>query len=181
MNHYDFQKKFHDVYDRAIASYGKGARDAGKLLSTADVRWLESIGSRAQDLFDYAEDAANGGEPDYDTALLVQAARRDYFLTIQHGKPSKIVLDETKLPAKTDAVRGIEWLPRIIPKAKAKLHGELPTTLMYGCGGDRKFFKAHDIHPAEFLRVIWAWENDEAKIVEWVAKRSKAAKTAVAA
>lgn len=175
MIHYDFQKRFREVYDRALASYQKGVREAGKLLSTDDVRWLDAIGSRAQDLFDYAEDAANYSEPDYDTALLVQAARRDYFLTIQHGKPSKHVLDEATLPAKTDAVRGIEWLPRIIPKTKAKLRGELPASLMYGCGGDRKFFKAHDIHPAEFLRVVWAYEHDDAKIIDWVKKRSQAA------
>jgi hypothetical protein len=175
MTNYDFPQKFRAVYDRAIASYGAGAREASKLLSADDVRWLESIGSRAQDLFDYAEDAANYSEPDYDTALLVQTVRRDYFLNAQGGKASRTVLDEAKMPAKTDAVRGIEWLPRIIPKTKAKLRGELPQSLMYGCGGDRRFFKTHDIHPAEFLRVVWANENHDAAIIDWVEKRSKAA------
>jgi hypothetical protein len=181
MNHYDFQKKFREVYDRAIASYQAGGKTTATLLSADDVRWLESIGSRAQDMFDYAEDAANASEPDYDTALLIQAARRDYFLTVQHGKPSKNVIEEASLPSKDATVHSIGWLPRIIPKAKAKLRGELPTSLMFCCGGDRKFFKAHDIHPAEFLRAIWAYENDDAKLIEWVEKRSKAAKNAVAA
>ncbi len=66
------------------------------------------------------------------------------------GRASGTVLDEAGLPPKDEAVRGITWLPRIIPKAKAKLRGELPASLMYCCGGDRKFFKAHDILPAEF-------------------------------
>ena len=44
---------------------------------------------------------------------------------------------------------------------------------MYGCGGDRRFFKQHDIHPSEFLQVVWqAGDNDKA-IVDWVAKRAK--------
>jgi hypothetical protein len=181
MTHYDFPQKFRKVYDRSIAAYHGGARDVAKLLSADDVRWLESIGSRAQDLFDYAEDAANYGEPDYDTALLVQAARRDYFLTVQKGRPSRIVLDDSKLPAKTEAVRGIEWLPRILPKAREKLRGELPASLMYGCGGDRKFFKAHDIHPADFLRAVWAWEDNDGKIIDWVEQRAKAAQGLAAA
>lgn len=175
MTHYDFPQKFRAVYERAIKSYAGGTREASQLLSTEEVRWLESIGSRAQDLFDYAEDAANYGEPDYDTALLVQAVRRDYFLNVQRGKASKIVLDADMMPAKSEAVRGIEWLPRLIPKTKAKLRGELPQDLMYGCGGDRQFFKTHDIHPAEFLRLVWTNEKNDTAIIDWVEQRAKAA------
>ncbi len=47
---------------------------------------------------------------------------------------------------------------------------------MYGCGGDRRFFKQHDIHPAEFLRVVWANENNDAATIDWVEARSKAAR-----
>jgi hypothetical protein len=176
MHHYDFQTKFRVVYDRALGSYKNGAEDAASLLSPDDVLWLQSIGARAQDLFDYVEDAQKYGEPDFETALLVEAVRRDYFLTIQKGSPSATVLDQASMPAKTDAVRGIEWLPRIIPKALAKLRGELPSSLMYGCGGDRNFFKTHDIHPAEFLRVVWAYADEHEKIVDWVVARSSAAK-----
>ncbi len=175
MNHYDYPQKFRAVYDRAIAAYNGGVREAAKLLGPEDVRWLESIGSRAQDLFDYAEDAANDQEPDFETALLVQAVRRDYFLEVQGGRPPSGMLKTEQLPAKTDAVRGIEWLPRIIPKTRAKLRGELPQDLMYGCGGDRKFFKTHDIHPAEFLRLVWTHERDDNAIIRWVEKRAKTA------
>lgn len=181
MIHYEFHRKFREIYDRAVASYRAGAANSGKFLPAEDVRWLESIGSNAQALFDYAEDAVNSSEPDFEAALMIEAVRRDYFLTMQHGRRSTSVLDEAALPAKTDALRGIEWLPRIIPKAKAKLHGELPPSLMYCCGGDRRFFKTHDIHPAEFLRVVWAHEKDEKKIVDWVEQRAKSAKASAAA
>ena len=80
---------------------------------------------------------------------------------------------EVDLPAKSDSIQGITWLPRIIPKALGKLRGELDPEIMYCCGGDREFFRTHDIHPAEFLRVAWAWEEEPDKIVAWVLDRSK--------
>lgn len=173
MEHYDFHKEFRSLYDKAVKQYAAGKREAHALFSKHELAFVTAIGSRAQDFYDYAEDAANYGEPDFETALLVQAVRRSYFQLVQKGEPSKVVLDEAALPGKTEAVRGIEWLPRLIPKARAKLRGELPVTLMYGCGGDRRFFKQHDIHPSEFLPVVWqAGDNDKA-IVDWVAKRAK--------
>lgn len=173
MEHYDFHKEFRALYDKALKQYAAGKREASALFSKHELTFLISIGSRAQDLYDYAEDASNYGEPDFETALLVQAVRRSYFQLVQKGEPSKVVVDEAALPTKTESVRGIEWLPRLIPKARAKLRGELPATLMYGCGGDRRFFKQHDIHPAEFLQVVWqAGDNDKA-IVDWVARRAK--------
>ena len=173
MEHYDFHKEFRAIYDKALKQFAAGKREANALFSKHEIAFLAAIGSRPQDLFDYAEDAANYGEPDFETALLVQAVRRSYFLLVQKGVPSTVVVDEASLPAKTAAVRGIEWLPRLIPKARAKLRGELPTSLMYGCGGDRRFFKQHDIHPSEFLQVVWqAGDNDKA-IVDWVAQRAK--------
>jgi hypothetical protein len=77
------------------------------------------------------------------------------------------------MPAKTDAIEGIEWLPRLIPKTKAKLRGELPCSLMYCCGGDRRFFQAHDIHPAEFLSLVWRNGDNDAATIAWVVQRSR--------
>ena len=173
MEHYDFHKEFRALYDKAVKQYAAGKRTPDDIFSKHEVAFLASIGSRAQDLFDYAEDAANYGEPDFETALLVQSVRRSYFLLIQKGAPSGVVLDESALPAKTADIRGIEWLPRLMPKARAKLRGELPTSLMYGCGGDRRFFKQHDIHPAEFLQVVWHLGDNDKAIVDWLAQRAK--------
>jgi Domain of unknown function (DUF5069) len=176
MNHYEFAQRFKALYDKAVGLYGQGRRDAGKYFTADESTWFAANGLTAQYMYDYAEDHEAGGEPGYDLALGIEAVRRDYFLNVQGGKPSKTVLDEAKLPPKTDAIKGIEWLPRIIPKAKAKLRGELPASLMYCCGGDRRFFKAANILPWEFLSVVWRNEKDDSAIVDWVVKRSAEAR-----
>lgn len=175
MKHYDFSAKFRAIYDHAVALYRQGQRGADAFFNAEQQTFLAANGLTPQHLYDYAEDHNNyDGEPGYDIALGIELVRRDYFLNVQQGRPSSVVLEENSLPHKTDAIKGIEWLPRIIPKAKAKLRGELPTSLMYCCGGDRRFFKTHDILPAEFLAVVWRHQNDDAAIVDWVAKRSAA-------
>jgi len=176
MNHYDFAEKLRALWDKACRLYREGRRDAATYFAADELAFLAANGLTAQHLYDYAEDFTSGDEPTWDTALAIELVRRDYFLNAQDGHPSTAVLDEPKMPAKTDAVRGIEWLPRIIPKTKAKLRGELPASLMYCCGGDRRFFKTHDIHPAEFLSLVWRNERNDAAIIDWVARRSAAAK-----
>jgi len=47
--------------------------------------------------------------------------RRDYLTVVQKGKTSDKTVDPSDLPAKTAAVEGIVWLPRLIAKARAKL------------------------------------------------------------
>jgi hypothetical protein len=42
---------------------------------------------------------------------------------------------------------------------------------MYCCGGDRKFFKEHNILPAEFLALVWRHGTDDAALVDWVLRR----------
>lgn len=172
--HYRFAEELHELYDKACRLYGVGRRDASAFFETPKRAFLASNGLRPQDLFDYAEDLAGSGEPGWDIALAIELVRRDYFLNVQQGVASPHVLEVDRLPAKSDTVQSIEWLPRIIPKTKAKLRGELPTSLMYGCGGDRRFFKTHDIHPAEFLSLVWRHEHDDAAIVAWVVRRSQA-------
>jgi hypothetical protein len=172
MKNYDFPDKFRELYDKAVALYAQGQREAGKYFLAGEKTWLAANGITAQHLYDYAEDQNNGGEPGYDKALGIEGVRRDYFINVQRGKASSAVLDEEKMPAKTEAARGIEWLPRIIPKAKAKLRGELPASLMYCCGGDRRFFKEHDIFPPEFLSLVWRHEHDDQAIIDWVVNRS---------
>ncbi len=177
MTHHTFPSQFRAIYDHAVALFAKGQRGAEAFFDPTQRAFLAANGLTPQHLYDYAEDHNNyGGEPGYDHALAIELVRRDYFLNAQHARPSAIVLDESKLPAKTDALRSIEWLPRIIPKAKAKLRGELPPSLMYCCGGDRKFLKTHDILPAEFLSLVWRHEADDDAIVEWVARHSAAAR-----
>jgi uncharacterized protein DUF5069 len=174
MKHYDFADRFRTLYDKAVKLYAAGKRGADSYYAADESAFLAANGINAQHLYDYAEDHNNGGEPGYDRALSIELIRRDYFLSVQNEKSSGKVLDEAALPSKSEAVQGIDWLPRIIPKAKAKLRGELPASLMYSCGGDRAFFKKHDIHPAEFLSLVWRNENNDAAIVDWVIRRSQA-------
>lgn len=176
MKHYDFTKQFKGLYDKAVGLYAKGQRGAETFFAPTEVAWLASVGITPQHLYDYAEDQNNGGEPGYDNALGIELIRRDYFLNVQQGQASKTVLDESKMPSKDEAIEGIVWLPRILPKTKAKLRGELPGSLMYSCGGDRRFFKAHDILPAEFLSLVWRNGDNDAATIAWVVARSKSAK-----
>ncbi len=172
MKHYDFAQNFHRLYDQAVDLYAKGPHGAGTFFNPADTAWLTANGLTPQHLYDYAEDHVGGGEPGYDRALGIELVRRDYFLNVQNSEASSAVLDEAALPPKNADVRGITWLPRLLPKARAKLRGELPASLMYCCGGDRKFFKAHDILPSEFLSLVWRHLHDDEAVVQWVVARS---------
>lgn len=173
MKHYDFADTFRALYDKAVRLYAAGQSDKTAYFTQEELAFLAANGLSAQNLYDYAEDRHSGGEPGYDRALAIETVRRDYFLNVQQGGASNAVLDVNAMPVKTDAVQGIEWLPRIIPKTKAKLRGELPDSLMYCCGGDRRFFKQHDIHPAEFLSLVWRHLDNDAAIIAWVVKRSR--------
>ncbi len=179
MSHYTFAQSFRSLYDHAVALQSAGKTGPAGYFTPEQLAWLSANGLTAQNLYDYAADPVKyGAEPGYDLALSIELIRRDFFLNAQGGRPSSSVIDVAAMPAKTDAVRGIEWLPRLIPKAKAKLRGELPDSLMFCCGGDRRFFKAHDIHPAEFLSLVWRNLDNDPAIIEWVATRSAASKKA---
>ncbi len=181
MKHFDFALRFRALYDKAVALYAEGKRGADSLFTASEKAFLTANGLTTQHMYDYAEDH-NGynGEPGFEQALAIELVRRDYFLNAQGGRPSTKVLDEAQLPEKADAVRGISWLPRILPKARAKLQGELPPSLMYCCGGDRRFLKEHDILPAEFLTLIWRHPNDDDAVIDWVVRRSAARQVAAA-
>ncbi len=173
MSHYTFAQTFRTLYDLSVALQASGRPGPEGYFSPEQLEWIDDNGLTAQNFYDYAEDHNKyGGEPGYDIALGIELVRRDYFLNAQHGLPTGKTIDADRLPPKTDVVLGIEWLPRLIPKAKAKLRGELPSSLMYCCGGDRRFFKAHDIHPAEFLNLVWRYEKNDSAIIDWVYARS---------
>ena len=173
MKHFDFPAKFRALYDQAVARYGAGQRGAETFFNAGEKAFLAANGIMPQHMYDYAEDHHGyGGEPGFDHALGIELVRRDYFLNAQGGRTSAAVLDPATMPAKTDTARGIVWLPRILPKARAKLRGEMPPTMMYCCGGDRSFFKDQNILPAEFLAVVWRHEKDDTAIIDWVVRRA---------
>lgn len=165
--------QFLALFDRCLAAYQGGNRDFESYYSADDLTFLASIGYKPRELFDFVEDLADEKDPSPSTALLVASARRDYFLIIQQGQPSGIEITAKDLPTFGDELEGMRYLPRIIKKARHKLTGELNPDIMYGCGGDRKFLRDHgDIHPADFLRHVWAADGDDAKIAAYVRSQS---------
>jgi hypothetical protein len=167
----DFQKELVRIWENAVGLYREGHQSADSFPIGEELPFLESIGLNRMDVFDFAEDWVREGTPDLATFLLIHEQRRDYFIETQKGKPSGITLDSSTLPAKSEEIKGIRWLPRIIPKARAKLRGELPPDTMFCCGGDRNFFQENDIHPAEFLRIVKRAEHNDQAIADWVVAR----------
>jgi hypothetical protein len=169
--HFDFPAKFRELYKKGYKLYQDGRRGADSFFTADETTWLSSNGITTQHMFDYAEDDVVDGAPGFGNALTIETVRRDYFLSVQNGVPSTTVLDPDSLPAKSEEIDGIRWLPRIIPKAKAKLRGEMPSSMMYCCGGDRNFFLTNNILPAEFLALISRNMEDDASTIAWVRAR----------
>jgi hypothetical protein len=169
-----WEQRFADLFHRSVEKYRAGHQKAQGLVDATGHNLLLSIGYTEQEFFDFVEDFAKGGEPTLETALAVASVRHDYFYQEQKGQASAHRVAVADLPAKDAEVDGIGWLPRLIPKAEAKLRGEMPPELMYGCGGDRKFFKTHQVDPADFLREVWRARGNKSQIVSWVKARSPA-------
>lgn len=166
-----WQPTFSRLFQTSVEKYQAGHQKAAGLVDENGAKFLATIGHTEQEFFDFVEDFARGGEPTLETALKIAEVRRDYFLKEQEGVRSKHLIDMAALPSKDAAVEGIGWLPRLIPKAEAKLRGEMPPDLMYGCGGDRKFFRENRVDPAELLRTVWSAKGDHPKIIAWVKKQ----------
>jgi hypothetical protein len=170
----DWQTRFREVYDRAVRAYDEdGARRPEECVSKGDQEFLASIGCTAQEVYDFAEDWCWSREPSFDEVLAVTAIRRDYFMKVQGGKPSDRKLSAGNFPPGTAAVDGISWLPRLLAKARAKLRGELPAQLMYGCGGDRPFLSSVGVGLSEFLAAVRDSPQDDRPVVELVRRRAK--------
>ena len=167
---YHWASHFGEMFVALCDEYDEGNKDYNNWFEEEDIAYLNSIGCKPREFFDFIEDCcgAEGEEPTPETALLITAVRRDYLLTEQKGVLSSNVVAASSLPGKTEQMDGIVWLPRIIAKAEAKLRGEMDPDTMFGCGGDRAFLGEHDIHPADFLRVVWAAKGDKAKILSYV-------------
>ncbi|MES2660975.1 MAG: DUF5069 domain-containing protein [Verrucomicrobiota bacterium] len=157
------------LFDKCISRFQSGDVDFANYYTPAELTFLGEIGCQPREFFDFVEDFCGEGEPSISTALLVAAVRRDYFQTVQKGTPSDTKLTANDIPTFGDELDGMAYLPRILAKGRAKLRGELDPDLMFGCGGDRRFFKNHgDIHPADFLRHVWAAGDNDQKVADWI-------------
>lgn len=170
---YQWDSYFVELFDACVDEYDAGNKDFPSWFSDEDLDFLDSIGHTPREFFDFVEDnvTSDGAGPTGTTALLVAAVRRDYFLVVQKGVRSTSVIPASYLPPKTAELAGHVWLPRIIAKARAKLQGRLDDDTMYCCGGDRAFLSRHNIHPADFLRAVWAAGDDDQKIIAFLQAR----------
>lgn len=145
----------------------------------AECKLLSEIGYTAEEMHAYIQDYATLGDPTPSTILLIAAARRTFFMTAQRGisgnaKPVR----SGDLPSADDDFQGIPYLPRIIRKAEAKLHGTLDAGLMYYDEQDRQFLREHgNIHPADFLYLAWTAHGDKQKMVKAVLNAMKTGST----
>ena len=168
--HYQWDSYFVELFDACVDEYDDGNKDFATWFSEEDLEFLTSIGCKQREFFDLVEDnvTSDGVGPTGTTALLIAAVRRDYFRVVQKGTASTHVVPASSLPPKTAELAGFVWLPRIIAKARAKLKGELDEDTMFGCGGDRAFLSRLNVHPADFLRAVWAAGDDDQKAVDYL-------------
>ena len=153
-----------------MAAWQAGRREAASMFNAEQATFLGTIGCSAQELFDFVDDSLRYGEPDFATTLAVTGLRRKYFLEVMKAKSTGRVIDMDTLPPKSAEVDGMAWLPRIIEKARAKLRGEMPPDLMYGCGGDRAFMQEVRMKLPDFLQLVWEAGEDNRHIIETVKK-----------
>jgi hypothetical protein len=163
-----WKEQLREVHARGTAAWRAGRRSPATMFESADLAVLGSIGCSAQELFDFIDDLQDYGEPDLETVLEAQAIRREYFMNVMGGQLSAHTASMNDLPAKSTAVDGIAWLPRLIVKARLKLRGEMPPDLMYGCGGDRPFLRRMNMTLPGFLKLVWDCGDDDRKIVDAV-------------
>ena len=159
---------FRTVYDQAKRNYERGAHHPDQVFDASAKAFLATMGCSPRELFDLVEDDCRFGEPDFATSFELTEMRRNYFLNVQKGVATARRVDMDRLPAKSAAIEGVRWLPRIIEKAKAKLRGEMPEELMYCCGGDRDFLRSAHMTAGEFLRLVQDSAEDTQKIIATV-------------
>ena len=169
----DWVESFRTLFDTKAAIYKNGIQNPTAMFSKEEEKFLRSIGATPQEIFDFVEDWCDDGVPDPETTLAITKVRRDYFFQEQQGRFPEKAISESEFPSRSASLAGLEWFPRIIEKARAKLRGELPPDLMYSCGGDRRFLSKVDIDPVEFLQTVWEARENTDHIIKFVTDRSK--------
>ena len=164
----DWKTKFRELYQSAQERYRAGSTTTLTLFEADEVYFLATIGCSSRELFDFIEDSIKWDDVEYDQVEGVTEIRRDHFVNTLRSESATTQLDPDAIPAKSDEVDGIAWLPRLIVKARAKLAGELPPELMYGCGGDRPFLREHNSSLVDLLRVTLEAGDDDRAIIDYL-------------
>ncbi len=163
----EWNDRFMMLFRDAVERYHLHPQTAAeRFFLPEELEFLTGIGSGAAEMYAYVREYATLGEPSPSTALLIAAARRSFFMTQLRGISGAQPLRAKDLPAESEAFQEIPYLPHIIRKAAAKLHGTLDPAIMYYNEKDRQFLREHgDIPPADFLYLTWSARGDNQKIV----------------
>ncbi len=163
----EWDSKFMQVFRNAVARFHEHpGMTAERLFLPDECQFFTEIGHNPGEVFDYVKDYATLGDPAPNTILLIAAARRSFFVNNQRGISGNAQpVTEEDLPTETDDFQGITYLPRIMRKAEAKLHGTLGAGLMFYCAKDRAFLREIDIHPIDFLQLVLNAHGDRQKVV----------------
>ena len=166
----EWNDRFMAMFTEMVARFhSQDSPAGGQFVLPHEREALASVGYSPQEMYAYVEDYARLGDPSPSTVLLIAAARRSFFLTVQRGIAGSAQLRETDLPSPEETLQDISYLPRIIRKAEAKLYGTLPVGTMFYCSKVREFLRTHgDIHPADFLYVVWGAHGDRQKVISYV-------------
>ncbi len=167
----DWVNDFQTLFEKKVANYKSGIQKVEAMFSQEETDFLRSIGATPQEIFDFVEDWADAGVPDPETVLALTTIRRDYFLNVQQGKFPETLRSEEDFPSRSASLASLDWFPRIIEKARAKLRGEMPSDLMYSCGGDRRFLNKVKISPVEFLETVREAGDNDDHIIKFVTDR----------
>lgn len=164
------------ILNEAVYRYHEQTSHVVKdFFSPDEVEFMASIGCTPHEMFAYVKDYATLGDPSPSTILLIAAMRRVFFMKELRGKAgTTALLKESEMPREWEKFHDIAYLPRIICKADAKLHGTLPQNVMYYCAKDREFLRSHGaIPPEDFLDVVWKARGDKQKVVSYVLRLMK--------
>lgn len=164
----EWNDRFMQLYREATERYHLNTRTpVDRFFLPEECDFLAGIGQQPGELHGFIQDYAVLGEPSPSSALLIAATRRAFFLTAQRGISGNAApVKAENLPPETDEFQEIAYLPRIIRKAEAKLFGTLEPRLMYPDAKDRQFLREHgDIHPNDFLQLVWNTRSDRQKII----------------
>lgn len=171
----EWNDRFMQMFTDAVYRYHEEPRPpVERFFLPEELELLSSIGYTAHEMYDYVEDYATKGDPSPSTILLIAAARRAFFTTVQRGIVGSTLLREIDLPRDNEEFQDIAYLPRIIRKAEAKLYGTLPHSVMYYCQKDRAFLRSHGgIHPADFLYAVWGAHGNKQVVISYVLRMMK--------
>lgn len=177
----DWNDTFYDLFREAVGRYHEGHRNVDGFFTDQEIIFLSSIGCRTRELFDFVETYARTGRSGRSPGVPPPSAEPWWGKVLPYGQfyQGKPVIGYD-LPGFGDELCGLPYLPRLIAKARAKLVGSMGDDIIYCCENDRRFFRDHgNIHPADFLRVVWAAGDSDPKVYDYVRQRTLSVSSAV--